>query len=238
MLYETLLIISAYLVGSIPLGYTVARLVGGINLREYGTGNVGASNVYRNVGKGPAVLVAVGDIVKGLWPVVLARYLNWSDTVVALAGLAAIVGYDWPIFTRFKGGRGLAASIGACAPLLLSWFVLLAVAFVVGSAIKRVAVFMIVTFAVLPVFLWWEGQSPALIAMGVAVWLLLLVRRLDGIGEDLLLHQNKTRIIADRLLFDHRPGQRLTGHIASQSKSGRTDVAKNSPGPTAPGISS
>src|SRR3989304_1388670 len=108
MLSALVLIVAAYLVGSIPLGYTLGRLIKGIDLREYGTGNVGASNVYRNVGKVPGVLVAVGDVLKGLWPWLLAPYLNQPETVVAQAGLAAMVGYYWPLFTGFKGGRGLA----------------------------------------------------------------------------------------------------------------------------------
>jgi len=124
----------AYLIGSFPSAYIVTRLVKGKDIRDLGTGhtgrgNVGARNVFVNVGKVPGAIVAILDILKGAGAVLLAEWLlRWprpsdltlrTSLVFALAaGLAAIVGHIWPVYIRFKGGAGLATAIGVMAIVL------------------------------------------------------------------------------------------------------------------------
>lgn len=112
-----LVIIGGYLLGSIPTGYLVGRAKG-IDVREYGSGRTGGSNVLRSLGRLPAAVTAAGDLVKAMLAVFLARAFLHTEAAAALAGIAAVVGHDWPLYIRFRGGAGTAPSMGAF--LLLS----------------------------------------------------------------------------------------------------------------------
>jgi acyl phosphate:glycerol-3-phosphate acyltransferase len=106
----------AYVVGSIPFGVVVARLQG-VDLRAVGSGNIGATNVARALGKGWAILVLGADAAKGFVPVWLGRRLGLPPTVVALAGFIAITGHMFTIFLRGRGGKGVATSLGVALAL-------------------------------------------------------------------------------------------------------------------------
>ncbi len=102
-----------YLVGSIPAGLIVGRVARGIDIRQYGSGKTGFTNVVRTVGARWGVIALVGDLAKGALPVVVARLVSDEPYLQTVAGLAAAVGHDWPVFAGFQGGRGVAASFGA-----------------------------------------------------------------------------------------------------------------------------
>ena len=108
-----------YLLGAVPTGLLVGRATRGIDIRDYGSHRTGSANALRTLGRGPAALVFLLDVGKGLAAVVLARYVLPADTVAvqewaaAAAGMAAIVGHNWSVFMRFSGGRGVATSAGA-----------------------------------------------------------------------------------------------------------------------------
>lgn len=113
----------AYLLGSIPTAYVVARYLKGFDIRRYGSGNVGATNAFRTMGTGPGFLVLVIDVLKGTIPVLLGRAVG-GDWLAVLAGLAAMAGHSWSIFLSFHGGRGVATAAGvflALAPAALFW---------------------------------------------------------------------------------------------------------------------
>jgi glycerol-3-phosphate acyltransferase PlsY len=112
---STLVICAAigYLVGSIPTGLIVGRVARGIDIREYGSGRTGFTNVVRTIGARWGVVALIGDLAKGLVPVLIARLVSDEPSVQAAAGLAAAIGHDWPIFAGFQGGRGVATSYGA-----------------------------------------------------------------------------------------------------------------------------
>jgi glycerol-3-phosphate acyltransferase PlsY len=110
-------VILAYLIGSVPFALLVARWWGTPDLRQIGSGNLGATNVLRASGATAAVLVALLDIAKGAAGVLLAQRLNGSSTTPAVAGLAAIVGHVYPIWLRFRGGKGVATACGVFATL-------------------------------------------------------------------------------------------------------------------------
>jgi len=108
-----LIIISCYLLGSIPFGYIVGKLFKKIDIRELGSGNIGAANVFRILGPSLASLVLIGDIGKGIFSIYLVRYLNIDNLLIlTIAGLVVICGHDWSLFLGFKGGKGIATTFG------------------------------------------------------------------------------------------------------------------------------
>src|SRR5262249_12724506 len=127
-------LVAAYLIGAIPVGFIVARLFGGLDIRAAGSGNIGATNVLRTLGKLPAIVTMLGDIAKGALAVMAARSLvsePWGDAVGA--GLA-ILGNCWPVFLGFRGGKGVATGFGAflglapwaAGPAALVWLLVIA----------------------------------------------------------------------------------------------------------------
>ncbi|HID89367.1 MAG TPA: glycerol-3-phosphate 1-O-acyltransferase PlsY [Anaerolineae bacterium] len=110
-------LLTGYLLGSIPVGYLVVRWLRGIDVREVGSGRTGGTNVLRAAGWGAAVLTGVGDGLKGLVAVLFARQLGGSPLLVALAGVAAVVGHNYSAFLGFRGGAGTMASIGGATGL-------------------------------------------------------------------------------------------------------------------------
>ncbi len=111
-------IVCGYLLGSIPSGYIAARLKKGIDIRSVGSGVTGAINVYYEVGLVAGILVLLVDIGKGIAAVLLARWLGVDLIFQLLAGLAAVLGHIFPVFLKFRGGRGGATSIGVLLILL------------------------------------------------------------------------------------------------------------------------
>lgn len=108
-----LIIISCYLLGSIPFGYIVGKLFKKVDIRELGSGNIGAANAFRILGPSLASLVLIGDIGKGIFSIYLVQYLNIDNLlIITIAGLAVICGHDWSLFLGFKGGKGIATTFG------------------------------------------------------------------------------------------------------------------------------
>ena len=106
-----LLVLCGYILGSVPTGYLVGR-AWGTDVRRVGSGNIGTANVLRVAGKWPAVVTMLGDMLMGLVPVVVARLLTENEWVIAAVALAAVVGHCWPVYLRFKGGKGVATGAG------------------------------------------------------------------------------------------------------------------------------
>src|SRR5512138_2133598 len=102
---EIILVACAYLLGSVPTGLLLAKAAG-VDIRATGSGNIGATNVYRTMGRSVGILTLVGDCLKGLLPVLAARHLGLSDVWIAAAGLSAFLGHVYTVFLGFKGGKG------------------------------------------------------------------------------------------------------------------------------------
>ena len=120
MLKELIFVFFAYLVGSIPTGLLLAKAFAGVDIREAGSGNIGATNVYRTLGRKVGLLTLVGDCLKGLIPVAAAYALGFTTPWIALIGLAAFLGHVYTVFLGFKGGKGVATALGvflAVSPL-------------------------------------------------------------------------------------------------------------------------
>jgi len=105
-------LLGAYLLGSIPSAYLMARFVAGMDIRRAGDGNVGAKNTFESVGWLPGLVVAAADVGKGALAVVMARHFDLPENVVLWAGACAVLGHDFSLFLRFRGGQGMAAMVG------------------------------------------------------------------------------------------------------------------------------
>ncbi len=111
--------LAAYLLGAIPFGVIIGRLSLGVDVREYGSGRMGATNVQRTVGTWAGATVFLADLAKGAGAVLLARLFLDAEMAAVGVGLVAIAGHNWPVFLRFRGGRGVTTSLGGLAAL--SW---------------------------------------------------------------------------------------------------------------------
>ncbi len=196
----------AYLLGSVSSAYLVGRLIKGIDLRRVGTGTLGASNVYYNVGRFWIVPVGVFDLfVKGLTPAYLAMLLDLDIAVQAAASMLVIVGHNWPLYLGFKGGRGVAPTVGvllAMGRLELAYFMVLGAA---GWQFTRAsAVWVLLAFASLPLAsLYFQRPAPVVLLM-VGLLLVTVVKRLtansvSGASDDA---GGVLRLLYNRLLFD------------------------------------
>lgn len=134
MITDILLILSAYLLGSLASAIIVCKMLGMSDPRLDGSGNPGATNVLRLHGRKAGMLAFSGDMLKGVIPVFLARYLETSDIAIALTGLAAFVGHLFPVFFGFKGGKGVATLFGVL--VALGWTMGLSFALTWMSAAK------------------------------------------------------------------------------------------------------
>jgi acyl phosphate:glycerol-3-phosphate acyltransferase len=209
--------VAGYLVGSVPLGLLVARSAAGIDIRRYGTGNVGAANVRRNVGLLPAGMVALGIFLQGLLPAWVVHLLGGSEAAVGGAAIGAVVGYGWPVFLRFKGGRAVGTATGAAMAISVEGFVVLLLAYTLGALMKQVALGVLFGFVAYAAYvLYFATLLPDRIASLLLV-ILIVIRRLEGVRKD-LEQGDPAAIIVDRLFFDRRLGQRLAGSIDEEHR--------------------
>ena len=175
----------AYLVGAIPVGYLVGRAFGVVDIRQHGSGNIGATNVLRTLGRLPAILTLVGDVAKGAAAVALAAAWSGGDRrVVAASAVAVIAGNCWSVFLRFRGGKGVATGLGAFL-WLVPWAVLPAALVWVGIAatFRYVSLASVMAAACLPLgalALGYAGSSTiaCLVAASIVV-----VRHRDNIAR-------------------------------------------------------
>ena len=105
-------VVACYLIGAIPFGLLIGRLFSDIDVRNVGSGNIGATNVLRAAGKKAAVLTLLADCLKGFIPVLAVQLLFRQDSMTALSGAAAVLGHNFPVYLRFKGGKGVATGYG------------------------------------------------------------------------------------------------------------------------------
>ena len=166
---------SAYLLGSISWGLIAGRVRGGIAVRDYGSGSTGSTNVLRTLGPATAVIVLMADVAKGAVAILLARVLIGTALAEALAGLLVIAGHNWPLFSRFQGGRGITVAAGVLAvmspPTVVISFVMLLPTVLIT---RYVSLGSIVGVAAVMV------TMPILVALDIASWEYLLYTFLGG----------------------------------------------------------
>jgi len=179
--------IVSYLIGSIPTAYLVARMTKGIDIRSVGSGNVGATNVHRVAGRGWAIFVGVIDMLKGA----LAILVTGASAVTApwllsLAGLAAVLGHNYPVWLKFKGGKGVATTYGVMfflypyesfAVTLLS----AAVWYAVMKVTHYVSLASMISLLSFPLFFWMLGAPVSFILMSLVLAILCVYRHRSNI---------------------------------------------------------
>lgn len=181
----------AYLLGSIPFGILISRIYQ-TDIRKVGSKSTGATNVLRTVGKKPALLTLLGDIGKGITVVLLGKIFLSSPFLVACMGLIAIIGHDWPVFAKFRGGKGVATSLGvflilAPLPLLLTLLIWLAVL----GIWRYVSLASILAGVFLPLFIWFFSGVGILFSISLAAGILLIYRHRSNIQRLLAGNENK-----------------------------------------------
>lgn len=121
LLFLAISTVGAYLIGSIPVAYMFGRMLKGLDIREHGSGNMGATNAFRVLGRGPGTIVLILDIIKGIIPVtLLANAFSQGNALsLVIISIAAVAGHNWTIFLGFKGGKGMATSLGVLIGLAM-----------------------------------------------------------------------------------------------------------------------
>jgi glycerol-3-phosphate acyltransferase PlsY len=181
MLNSILLILGAYLLGSIPTGLLLARAAG-VDIRTTGSGNIGATNVYRTLGRSVGILTLVGDCLKGLIPVLVVRYLELGDVMIAAVGTAAFLGHVYTVFLGFKGGKGVATALGVflgVSPASVGIAVVIFIAVV--AAFRYISVGSITAAAAMPFIITALDRRPPVIAMTAVIALLVIWKHRENI---------------------------------------------------------
>lgn len=156
----------AYLLGSIPSGYVLGKL-SGVDVRQAGSGNVGATNVARAVGKRQGVLTLLADVLKGMAPVAIGLWMQLQPETIAMIASAAFLGHLYPIFLEFRGGKGVATGLGALLIIApMATMLLVGVFVAVAFPTRLVSLSSIIAAALAPLVLWMFFQPPAIVWMG------------------------------------------------------------------------
>ncbi len=188
---DWLLVPVAYLIGSVSSAIIVCRLLGLDDPRKQGSGNPGATNVMRIGGKKAAAVTLFGDALKGLLPVLIAKYLAVDSLILAGVVFAAFLGHLYPVFFGFKGGKGVATSLGVA--LGVSWLLGVTVAttwFIVYKISKISSLSALVSAILMPVYVWFFLGDPYLLIVFIFISIILLWRHKSNI-ERLLKGEEK-----------------------------------------------
>ena len=189
-------LIASYLIGAIPCGVVLTKLTGAGDVRNSGSGNIGATNVYRTAGRKLGVLTLVGDIIKGVIPVAYAvAFANFSIEQTAMIACATFLGHLYPVYLGFKGGKGVATALGiylVLSPLSVLFTAVLFIGLVLiwryvslGSVIAAAAVPPLVYFL--------EGSLPLLFA-SLFISIMVVWRHRENIGRLLSGTENKFKV--------------------------------------------
>ncbi len=194
-----IILIIAYLLGSVPFGFLLGKIFKGVDLREHGSGNVGATNALRVLGWKMGVIAMILDMMKGVTAIMIARsILPEQDLLLISTGLVVILGHIFTIYLRFKGGKGVATSAGVFAALLPIPFLFALLSFIITTTLSRfVSLGSIVAALVLvitqTIFTFRNGvQSPWYLVLALVVTLFIIVKHRANIKR--LLSGTENRI--------------------------------------------
>lgn len=177
-----LVIAASYLIGSIPNGLIIGRNFYNIDLREYGSKNIGATNAYRTLGLWPALWVFFTDALKGVAGVLIGQYLGSSAVAELAGGIGAIAGHNWSVFLKFKGGRGVATGLGVIAMLVPKVTVIVfAVWALIVYFTRYVSLASIVAAALVPVSMWLLHVRQEFFYFGILAALFVIIRHRPNI---------------------------------------------------------
>jgi glycerol-3-phosphate acyltransferase PlsY len=181
MVKIALLIIFAFLSGSIPVGVIIAK-VKGVDIKKVGSGNIGATNVLRSLGRWPAALTLLGDMLKGTAAVALGRYFEVSTLYEGIIGFSAILGHNFSLFLNFKGGKGVATSLGVLlfySPFAA--FITFIIWLVVVLSTKYSSLGALVSFGLLPLSIYVVDCSKEKLFVAFLITVFIVIRHKNNI---------------------------------------------------------
>lgn len=182
MLEIIALLLFAYLLGSISSAILLSKIMGFEDPRSEGSGNPGATNVLRIAGKKAAIFTLLGDCLKGLIPVLVARLLEAEPLIIALTAFGAFIGHCLPVFFDFKGGKGVATAMAATFGFdLISGVILIGIWLLFAKVFKISSLAAIISFCVLPIVVYWRFQSLEVAAVFAFLSLILIWRHKGNI---------------------------------------------------------
>jgi glycerol-3-phosphate acyltransferase PlsY len=195
MITSILIVLFAYLCGSISTAVWYGRIIHRVDIRSHGSGNAGATNSLRVLGKKAGVVVLIVDFLKGLLPVLLARHLGFDELIILLAGFAAVIGHLLPIFSNFQGGKGVATSMGVITGIFpigaLACFVVFAIVVVLTKYVSLGSILGAIAFPV-AVAISPKVDSLILVIFGVSLALLIAYTHRKNIER--LLSGNESKL--------------------------------------------
>ncbi len=211
-----LLIIGAYLLGSVPLAYLIGKWARGIDLRQYGSGNVGMTNLMVSTSKWLGIPVLIFDLGKGTIAVLVARWLGLPIYMQSIVGMAAIIGHNWPVFLKFNAGRGVLTTVGtalAVEPLITIILTLLSF---FGIPFHQLPITALFCIFMLPVTFWFSSvpvlnslityplgdERLAVTLVFLIIFLLVPIRRITIPLSPVSKTISKGELVVNRFLFD------------------------------------
>ena len=198
-----LLVFGGYLFGSIPTAYIAAQTTKHIDLRRYGSGTVSGSMVYEHVSHWMIVPVGLFDIAKGAFPTWLGLEIGTGEMIASLAGLAAVIGHNWPVYLKFTGGRGISPFMGLLL-VMFPWGFPWMLAFLgIGFALGDSAPWALASMVTMPLLMAWL-RAPSAMYLAVAIMVLLtIIKRLEANRTPLpSSHSEKWKVLLRRLFLD------------------------------------
>ena len=187
--------IVAYLLGSIPNGLVFGKLIWQVDLREHGSHNIGATNAWRTLGKGPGFLIFLLDFFKGFIRVWLGSVLAGTPMAMVLAGICAIIGHSCSVFLKFKGGKGVATGLGVIVMLMpLPAPIVFAVWLLIVKISGYVSLGSIIAAALVPILAWLQGYAMEYTVFGLLAAAFVIVRHKANIIR--LLNGSESKIKA------------------------------------------
>lgn len=198
-----LIAVLGYLIGSIPNGLLIGKNIYNVDLRQFGSKNIGATNAFRTLGLWPAFWVFLTDAAKGVIAVYLSDFFVGTPIALLIGGIAAIVGHNWSVFLKFTGGRGVATGLGVIAVLVPQ---ITAVIFFIWAIIvyltRYVSLASIIAAILVPIFMWFTGEKIEFLCFGILAALFVVGRHKPNI--DRLLKGTELKIKMGNMLIDSR----------------------------------
>jgi len=212
-------IVLAYFLGSIPFGHLIGKAKG-IDIRNYGSGNIGTSNVARILGKKAAIATLVGDGLKGLVPVLLARLLLGNSAWWLIAtGIAAIAGHNWPVWLKFRGGKGVTTTYGAF--LGIAWLPALATILtwvIVTKITHKSSLAALISSPAAPIFAFLFRTPGSVIVFGIITFSMIYIRHISNIRR--LLSGTESRL-DDKIEVEQNESESPQNSVSTLAEKGK-----------------
>jgi acyl phosphate:glycerol-3-phosphate acyltransferase len=202
MIEFIILLVASYLIGAIPTAYLVVKWRFKKDIRQFGSGSVGASNVYRNFSKPLGLLVFAWDLGKGALVVWISQLLSMPEYYQAAVAVAVVTGHNWPVFLNFNAGRGVATTCGAAA-VLMPWVLwIIIIGELISILVRNSPVCVLIGFALFPVTAFIRHEPLAITLGLLGLFFILIIRRLTAPRTDRSKTVSTGELLLNRLFLD------------------------------------